>query len=97
MALPTEQTLDALTRLSADPKNKVYIISGRDGEFLEQNLGHIKHMGMSAEHGGFMKEAGAETWTNFTEKLDMGWLKEVEEIFKYYTEVRDIPPNREND
>lgn len=87
MATPTEQTLDALTRLAADPKNKVYIISGRDGEFLEQYLGHIKNMGMSAEHGGFMREAGEESWTNFTEKLDMGWLKEVEEIFKYYTEV----------
>jgi len=86
MAVPTETTLDALIRLSADPKNKVYIISGRDGEFLEQYLGHIKNMGMSAEHGGFMREAGIETWTNFTERLDMSWLKEVEEIFKYYTE-----------
>lgn len=91
MAVPTEATLEALTRLSADPKNKVYIISGRDGEFLEQHLGQIKGMGMSAEHGGFMREAGVETWTNFTERLDMSWLGEVEEIFKYYTEVRQDP------
>ena len=87
LAVPSEATLEALSRLAADPKNKVYIISGRDGEFLEQHLGSIKGLGMSAEHGGFMKEPGQDTWTNFTERLDMGWLQEVEEIFKYYTEV----------
>jgi trehalose 6-phosphate synthase/phosphatase len=87
MAVPSEPTLEALARLSADPKNNVYIISGRDGEFLEQHLGHLKSIGLSAEHGGFMKEPGHDEWTNFTARLDMGWLQEVEEIFKYYTEV----------
>ena len=87
MAVPSEGTLEALERLAADPKNLVYIISGRDGDFLEQHLGHIKGLGMSAEHGGFMRGPGETKWTNFTEVLDMSWLHEVEEIFKYYTEV----------
>jgi hypothetical protein len=87
MALPSAATIEALERLCADPKNLVYIISGRDGDFLEQNLGHIKGLGMSAEHGGFMRPPGETKWTNFTEILDMSWLHEVEEIFKYYTEV----------
>ena len=26
-------------------------------------------------------------WSNFTATLDMSWMAEVEEIFKYYTEV----------
>ncbi|KAJ6470386.1 hypothetical protein C8R45DRAFT_937298 [Mycena sanguinolenta] len=43
MAVPSAATLSALERLSADPRNVVYIISGRDGEFLEQHLGHLKH------------------------------------------------------
>ncbi|KAI0821861.1 trehalose 6-phosphate phosphatase [Trametes gibbosa] len=85
-ATPTKDTLEALERLSADPQNIVYIISGRDGEFLEQHLGHIKNLGMSAEHGGFIREPGASTWSNFTESLDMSWMSEVLEIFKYYTE-----------
>ena len=55
-----------------DPKNVVYIISGRDQAFLEQHLGHIKGLGMSAEHGGFIREPGSSTWRNFTENLDMG-------------------------
>ncbi|KAH8082822.1 trehalose 6-phosphate phosphatase [Cristinia sonorae] len=86
MATPTPQTLQALTSLAADPKNVVYIISGRDGEFLEQHLGHIKGLGMSAEHGGFIREPGETEWSNFTENLDMSWMDEVLEIFKYYTE-----------
>ena len=92
MAVPAEATLEALQRLCEDPKNLVYIISGRDGDFLTQHLGHIKGLGMSAEHGGFMRPPGETKWTNFTEVLDMSWLNEVEEIFKYYTEVSPIFP-----
>ncbi|RXW23930.1 hypothetical protein EST38_g1929 [Candolleomyces aberdarensis] len=86
MATPSEATLEALERLSADPKNLVYIISGRDGEFLEQHLGHLKNVGFSAEHGGFIRERGSSEWANFTKSLDMSWMSEVEEIFRYYTE-----------
>jgi trehalose 6-phosphate synthase/phosphatase len=88
MAIPTAATLAALERLSADPRNVVYIISGRDGEFLEQHLGQLKKVGFSAEHGGFVREPGnGGQWVNFTESLDMEWMGECMEIFKYYTEV----------
>ena len=90
MAVPSENTLKALEELSSDPKNVVYIISGRDQAFLEEHLVHIKGLGMSAEHGGFIKEPGSSTWANFTESLDMDWMGEVLEIFKYYTEVSFI-------
>jgi trehalose 6-phosphate synthase/phosphatase len=86
MATPSDATLEALSKLTADPKNVVYIISGRDQVFLEQYLGHFTQLGMSAEHGGFMRDVGSSTWTNFTETLDMDWMGEVHEIFKYYTE-----------
>lgn len=85
-AIPSKDTLQALEALAADSRNVVYIISGRDGEFLEQHLGHIKNLGMSAEHGGFIRQPGETTWRNFTESLDMSWMQEVLEIFKYYTE-----------
>jgi trehalose 6-phosphate synthase/phosphatase len=86
MAVPTEDTLTALAALAADPRNLVYIISGRDGAFLEQHLGHIEGLGMSAEHGGFIRTPGSRQWTNFTESMDMSWMSEVLEVFKYYTE-----------
>ncbi|KAF7325671.1 Trehalose-6-phosphate phosphatase [Mycena kentingensis (nom. inval.)] len=87
MAVPSASTLEALERLTADPRNVVYIISGRDGAFLEQHLGHLSQLGFSAEHGGFMRAPGKDMpWVNFTDKLDMSWMSEVEEIFRYYTE-----------
>ncbi|KIJ59944.1 glycosyltransferase family 20 protein [Hydnomerulius pinastri MD-312] len=95
MAVPSVDTLTALSKLTSDPKNIVYIVSGRDQQFLETHLGHIKSLGMSAEHGGFIREPASgdekeggegEDWVNFTEQLDMGWMEEVAEIFRYYTE-----------
>ncbi|EJD51124.1 trehalose 6-phosphate phosphatase [Auricularia subglabra TFB-10046 SS5] len=85
-AVPSEATLEALEKLAADPKNVVYIISGRDAPFLIQHLGHIQNLGMSAEHGGFLRAPGVEEWTNLAESLDMSWMTEVEEVFRYYTE-----------
>ena len=86
-AVPSEEALEALEKLSADPQNLVYIISGRDSAFLEQHLGHLKNVGFSAEHGGFFRERKSSEWTNLTKSLDMSWMSEVEEIFRYYTEV----------
>lgn len=60
---------------------------------MTHHLGHIKGLGMSAEHGGFIRAPGDTKWTNFTDVLDMSWLQEVEEIFKYYTEVSVIFPH----
>jgi trehalose 6-phosphate synthase/phosphatase len=87
MAIPSEATLQALEKLSEDPRNHVYIISGRDSGFLEHHLGHLNKIGFSAEHGSFIKEPGSTTWKNLTETLDMSWMAEVEELFEYYTEV----------
>ncbi|CCA75087.1 related to trehalose-6-phosphate phosphatase [Serendipita indica DSM 11827] len=86
MAVPSEATLQALQKLSEDPRNLVYIISGRDSGFLEHHLGHLKNVGFSAEHGSFIREPGTTKWTNLTETLDMTWMQEVEELFEYYTE-----------
>lgn len=86
MALPSPDALAALAKLTSDPNNIVYIVSGRDQAFLEEHLGHFSRLGMSAEHGGFIRSPDSATWMNFTASLDMGWMEEVAEIFRYYTE-----------
>ncbi|KAG0695477.1 glycosyltransferase family 20 protein [Suillus ampliporus] len=86
MALPSPDALTALTKLTSDPTNIVYIVSGRDQAFLEEHLGHLPRLGMSAEHGGFIRSPDSAVWMNFTASLDMGWMEEVAEIFRYYTE-----------
>lgn len=85
-AVPSDRLIHTLKLLSADPKNAVWIISGRDQEFLKLHLGHITRLGFSAEHGSFMKNPGSDTWENLAEKFPMGWQAEVIEIFQKYTD-----------
>ncbi|KAF8942243.1 threalose-6-phosphate phosphatase [Haplosporangium gracile] len=85
-AVPQEHMLKALTAMCADPKNIVWVISGRDQKVLEEWLGHIPNLGFSAEHGSFMRQPGSQKWVNLTESLDMGWKNDVIEIFTYYSE-----------
>ncbi|KAH8895910.1 hypothetical protein GQ53DRAFT_743863 [Thozetella sp. PMI_491] len=85
-AIPSERVILALKTLAADPRNAVWIISGRDQEFLQQHLGHISQMGFSAEHGSFIKPPGSDEWENLAEKFDMGWQAEVMEVFQKYTD-----------
>lgn len=81
-ATPSAELLKSLETLAADPKNVVYIISGRDGAFLEEHLGHIPNLGMSAEHGCFLRAPGQAKWTSLTDELDMDWKKDVTRIFR---------------
>ncbi|KAK6198013.1 threalose-6-phosphate phosphatase [Scheffersomyces amazonensis] len=84
-AIPSQRLNDILDSLSADPKNQIWIISGRDQAFLDKWLGS-KNVGLSAEHGCFMKDIGSKEWVNLAASFDMSWQKKVEEVFKYYTE-----------
>lgn len=85
-AVPSERVILTLKTLAADPKNAVWIISGRDQDFLQQHLGHIKELGFSAEHGSFMKHPRSDEWENLAETFDMGWQQEVLDVFQKYTD-----------
>ena len=85
-AIPSERVIQTIKALASDERNAVWIISGRDQEFLQQHLGHIKNIGFSAEHGSFIRYPGAATWENLAEKLDMSWQAEVLNVFQKYTD-----------
>lgn len=86
-AIPSAKLYDILESLSADPLNKVWIISGRDQAFLEKWIGSkFPKIGLSAEHGCFMKKVGSKNWINLTESFDMSWQQIVEEVFSKYTD-----------
>jgi trehalose 6-phosphate synthase/phosphatase len=86
-AVPSEKVIRTLTALAADKQNAVWVISGRDQEFLGHYLGGISGLGFSAEHGSFMRPPGSTKWENLAESFDMGWQKEVMACFQKYTEL----------
>lgn len=85
-AIPSDRVIRSLKLLASDPKNSVWIISGRDQLFLEQWMGHITDLGLSAEHGCFMRRPREDEWENVSEKMDMSWREKVEAVFQKYTE-----------
>jgi trehalose 6-phosphate synthase/phosphatase len=85
-AIPSDRVLRTIKTLAQDKRNAVWIISGRDQVFLDEWMGHIPELGLSAEHGSFIRQPESEEWENLTESCDMGWQKEVMDIFQHYTE-----------
>ncbi|KAI9477987.1 MAG: glycosyltransferase family 20-domain-containing protein [Benjaminiella poitrasii] len=88
---PTPEMLMALQRLCNDPQNEVWVISGRDEATLDKWLGQVKGLGLSAEHGCFVKYPSTASgthsrWINLMEHFDMSWKHDVIEIFTYYAE-----------
>ncbi|KGK40243.1 hypothetical protein JL09_g569 [Pichia kudriavzevii] len=86
-AIPSARLFAIFEGLVQDPKNEVWIISGRDQKFLEKWIGSkYPQIGLSAEHGCFMKKARAKEWINLAESFDMSWQQVVDAIFTKYTE-----------
>lgn len=84
-AQPTPILLNYLNELCRDPANTVWIISGRDQFFLDTYLGKIPRLGLSAEHGSFMKKAGFNDWIDMLKDADMAWKNIALKIFEKYT------------
>lgn len=85
-AIPTDKVLRTLKKLAADPSNQIWIISGRDQAFLEEWLGDIRELGLSAEHGSFIRYPNDDHWVNLASEIDMGWQKDVIDVFQFFTE-----------
>ncbi|KAG2197558.1 hypothetical protein INT47_009556, partial [Mucor saturninus] len=86
-AQPTVNLLRSLDALCKDPCNTVWIISGRDQMFLDTHLGKIPRLGLSAEHGSFMKKAGYNDWIDMLADADMSWKEVALNIFEKYTRL----------
>lgn len=85
-AKPTERVLKALTQLTSDPKNHVYIVSGRDQATLQGWLGSVQRLGFSAEHGCFFREIDSTEWSSSEACTDDSWKESVLPVFEYFTE-----------
>lgn len=77
-AVPSTELRALLADLAGLPGTKVYIVSGRPMKVLEEWLGDLP-IGLCAEHGLFLCEAGSERWESLVE-ISADWMEFVEDI-----------------
>jgi trehalose 6-phosphate synthase/phosphatase len=80
-ALPTEELLALLKGLSADHRNEVVIISGRDRDTLEHWFGSM-NLGLIAEHGAWLKEG---EW-RVLEPVANEWKEQIRSILEMHVD-----------
>ena len=83
LALPSEQVLGQLKRLTADSRNTVVIISGREREFLDQWFSPLRTV-LVAEHGGFVRVLPAG-WASLVD-VDPAWKQQVLPVLQRYAD-----------
>ncbi|KAG4305986.1 hypothetical protein PORY_000896 [Pneumocystis oryctolagi] len=76
VAIPSRKLLHVLRALAENPKNQVWIISGRDQSFLAKWFDNIPQLGLSAEHGCFMRFPNTSNWIDYTENMDLSWQED---------------------
>ncbi|GFP96242.1 probable alpha alpha-trehalose-phosphate synthase [UDP-forming] 8 [Phtheirospermum japonicum] len=70
-----------------DPKNTVFIVSGRGRASLSEWLTACEKLGLAAEHGYFLRWDKTSDWESLSAYLD--WKEIVEPIMQLYTETTD--------
>ncbi|MBC6607582.1 bifunctional alpha,alpha-trehalose-phosphate synthase (UDP-forming)/trehalose-phosphatase [Hymenobacter sp. BT188] len=80
-AKPDEELLACLRVLTANPQNRVVIISGHDRPTLEKWLGHLR-LDFIAEHGVWLRRAGEE-WYLFR-PMESVWKQAFRPLLEQY-------------
>ncbi|HEY0900123.1 MAG TPA: bifunctional alpha,alpha-trehalose-phosphate synthase (UDP-forming)/trehalose-phosphatase [Sphingobacteriaceae bacterium] len=81
-ATPDEELMRILERLTANPDNKVVVISGRNYQNLQEWFGHL-NLDMIAEHGAWFKTT--DGWKNLNGLTD-SWKKDIMPVLETYTD-----------
>jgi trehalose 6-phosphate synthase/phosphatase len=84
LARPDSELISLLSALTAEPKNAVVVISGRDRNFLEQWLQKTR-VNFVAEHGAWVGGAG-EKWEFFSKGITTEWKRQIRPILEMFTE-----------
>lgn len=83
------RVVETLTDIMVDPKNIVYVMSGRKPDELENHFRTLPKAGLIAENGCFVREFGVENnlWTSFVDLNEIDrWKSQVRGILGYYSD-----------
>merc|ERR1719297_763514 len=89
-SVPTQRCLHILKNLCADPKNTVFIVSGKERHSLTNTLSSIPNLGLAAEHGMFISWPTTKTnqtrvWHTLVPAQDKSWRDITITIMEVYT------------
>ncbi|KAH9314983.1 hypothetical protein KI387_023610, partial [Taxus chinensis] len=86
---PGPEVLAILNSLCRDPKNVVFIVSGRGRETLSKWFSPCEMLGIAAEHGYFIRWTREAEWETCVQGADFGWREIALPVMKLYTETTD--------
>uniref|UniRef100_A0A5B7C204 alpha,alpha-trehalose-phosphate synthase (UDP-forming) n=1 Tax=Davidia involucrata TaxID=16924 RepID=A0A5B7C204_DAVIN len=86
---PSPQVISVLNHLCNDPKNTVFIVSGRGQNPLSEWFAKCGNLGIAAEHGYFIRWSGMSNWESGPLVADFDWKRMAEPVMQLYTESTD--------
>uniref|UniRef100_A0A0D9XD80 Trehalose 6-phosphate phosphatase n=1 Tax=Leersia perrieri TaxID=77586 RepID=A0A0D9XD80_9ORYZ len=87
--VPSTELISILTSLCNDPKNCVFIVSGRDRTTLSEWFAPCEKLGIAAEHGFFTRWNKEAEWEANSPAQDCEWKHIAEPIMDVYKETTD--------
>ncbi|GFP95216.1 probable alpha alpha-trehalose-phosphate synthase [UDP-forming] 11 [Phtheirospermum japonicum] len=86
---PSPEVISVLNSLCNDPKNIVFIVSGRGKDSLGRWFDQWENLGLSAEHGYFTRWTNNSEWECCRLAVDLDWKRIVLPIMEHYMEATD--------
>lgn len=83
------EAVEILNSLCRDPKNVVFLVSGKDRDSLAEGFSCCEKLGIAAEHGYFVRANRDADWETCISVPDFGWKQVAEPVMKLYTETTD--------
>ncbi|XP_062073565.1 alpha,alpha-trehalose-phosphate synthase [UDP-forming] 5 [Humulus lupulus] len=88
-ATPHTEAVGILDSLCRDPKNIVFLVSGKDRNTLVEWFSSCEKLGIAAEHGYFLRTNDDEEWDTCVSIPDFDWKHIAEPVMQLYAETTD--------
>ncbi|XP_010914078.1 probable alpha,alpha-trehalose-phosphate synthase [UDP-forming] 9 [Elaeis guineensis] len=86
---PSSEVTSILNSLCSDPKNVVFVVSGRGKDELSKWFAPCEKLGISAEHGYFTRWSRDAPWESCMLTADFDWKRIAEPVMRLYMEATD--------
>ncbi|KAG6502365.1 probable alpha,alpha-trehalose-phosphate synthase [UDP-forming] 7 [Zingiber officinale] len=86
---PSREVIRIVSTLCEDKQNVVFIVSGRGRQSLDEWFLPCEKLGISAEHGYFIRWTQDQEWETYSHTTDFTWMQIADPVMNLYTESTD--------